>query len=83
MTHQKPTVGRIVHYQSFGSPGGEYPSVPRPAIVTEVADETTGECHLAIFNPTGQFFQKVKYSETPKPGHWSWPMRMKVTENEK
>jgi len=33
---QTPTVGRIVHYQSYGSPGGEYRSEPRAAIITEV-----------------------------------------------
>lgn len=32
----KPTVGRIVHYQSYGTPGGEYLPEPRAAIVTEV-----------------------------------------------
>jgi hypothetical protein len=31
----KPTVGRIVHYQAFGTPGGEYPSVPRAAVITQ------------------------------------------------
>ncbi|QLF84122.1 hypothetical protein KNV15_gp76 [Gordonia phage Jambalaya] len=33
---QQPTVGRIVHYQSYGTPGGEYPPEPRAAIITEV-----------------------------------------------
>jgi hypothetical protein len=32
----KPTVGRTVHYVSYGTPGGEYASVCRAAIVTEV-----------------------------------------------
>ena len=71
----KPSVGRMVHYRSYGSPGGEYASLPRAAVVTEVDPdgETVGLC---ILNPTGQFFtQHVKYSETPKPGHWSWPPR--------
>lgn len=72
----KPTVGRIVHYQAFGTPGGEYPSVPRAAVVTQVADdgETVG---LAILNPTGMFFNPVvKYADPPKPGCWSWPPKV-------
>jgi hypothetical protein len=32
-----PTVGRIVHYQAYGTPGGEFPSVPRAAMIAEVA----------------------------------------------
>lgn len=36
MTDQTPTVGRIVHYRSFGTPGGEYAPRCRAAIVTEV-----------------------------------------------
>lgn len=36
MIAQKPTVGRIVHYQAYGTPNGEYPSVPRAAVVTQL-----------------------------------------------
>lgn len=32
----QPSVGRIVHYVSFGTPGGEYTSQCRAAIVTAV-----------------------------------------------
>ncbi len=72
---QKPTVGRAVHYQSFGTPGGEYKSCERAATVTEVHSD---ECvSLCIMNPTGLFFtQSVNYSEEPKPGHWNWPPRV-------
>lgn len=31
-----PFVGQIVHYQSYGTPGGEYLPEPRAAIITEV-----------------------------------------------
>ena len=56
----KPSVGRIVHYVSYGTPGGEYNSLCRAAIVTEVtehpdADMTSGLC---VLNPTGQFFNR-------------------------
>lgn len=82
----QPTVGRIVHYQAYGTPGGEYASVPRAAIVTEVAgprdpeEAQNGEGYphvgLCVLNPTGQFFNRsVPYSETPRPGHWNWPPR--------
>lgn len=73
---QKPSVGRMVHYQAYGTPGGEYPSVPRAAVVSEVeADgETVG---LVVFNPTGLFFNRgVKFSADQKPGCWSWPPRV-------
>lgn len=35
---QPPSIGRIVHYQSYGTPGGEYLPEPRAAIITEVHD---------------------------------------------
>lgn len=31
---QVPSVGRIVHYVSYGTPGGEYTSECRAAIIT-------------------------------------------------
>jgi len=71
----KITVGRSVHYQSYGTPNGEYKPLPRAAVVTEVDPdgETVGLC---IMNPTGLFFtQHVKFSEEPKSGCWSWPPR--------
>ena len=36
MTEQTPAVGRIVHYVSYGTPGGEYTSQCRAAIITDV-----------------------------------------------
>ncbi len=32
----QPTIGRVVHYQSYGTPSGEYLPEPRAAIVTAV-----------------------------------------------
>lgn len=73
--NQKPTIGRIVHYQAYGTPGGEYPSVPRAAIITEVHNDTC--VSLCVLNPTGQFFnQKVVQGGPDKPGSWSWPPRV-------
>lgn len=73
----KPSVGRIVHYQSYGTPGGEYLPAPRAAIVTQVNDHEGATVGLCILNPTGMFFNdRVLYSEEPKAGYWSWPPRV-------
>lgn len=75
MSEQKPSVGRIVHYQAYGTPGGEFKSVPRAAIIAGVLEEFPGVCELVVLNPQGLFFNRCEYSETPKPGHWNWPPR--------
>lgn len=70
----KPTIGRIVHYASHGTPGGEYTSQCRAAIVTEVSD--TDAVALAVFNPTGMFFNQCLHDESEKSGGtWHWPER--------
>lgn len=72
---QKPSVGRVVHYQAYGTPGGEFQSVPRAAIITEVTDDTT--VSVCVLNPTGIFFnQGLKYDVEGKPGSWRWPPRV-------
>ncbi len=85
---QKPSVGRIVHYMSYGTPGGEYPSVCRAAIVTAVDDYQEppvngedlhiGHVSLCVLNPEGQFFNKsVLQDEGDKRGGtWHWPERV-------
>ncbi len=71
----KPSIGRIVHYRSYGTPGGEYLPEPRAAIITAVSDGN--DVSLCVLNPTGLFFNEdVPYSQEPKPGHWSWPPRV-------
>lgn len=57
----KATVGRIVHYVSYGTPGGEFKQEHRAAIVTEVPEgvanpQTVGLC---VLNPTGVFFNRT------------------------
>lgn len=70
-----PSIGRIVHYQSYGTPGGEYTSEPRAAVVTRVYMGSS-DVSLCILNPTGQFFtERVKFSAEPKAGCWNWPPR--------
>jgi hypothetical protein len=36
VTEQQPSVGRVVHYVSYGTPSGEYTSRCRAAQITEV-----------------------------------------------
>lgn len=70
----EPSIGRIVHYQSYGTPGGEHFPHPRAAIVTEVSNTESGEVGLCVLNPTGQFFNRnVPHAQEPTPGHWNWP----------
>lgn len=72
---QQPSIGRIVHYQRYGSPGGEHKAEPSPAVITQVLEN--GECMLFVMNPTGLYFNKTPFSsDGPKPGHWNWPPRV-------
>lgn len=79
MSEQKPSVGRIVHYQSLGSPApkeGEVdlPSAPRAAVITDVSE--SGSVSLFVMNPMGQHVVwDVPFSDSPKRGCWSWPPR--------
>lgn len=70
-----PSVGRIVHYVSYGTPGGEYGRECRAAFITEVTPtdvepgmavltEDAYRVSLCVLNPTGQFFnQHVPYDQ--------------------
>lgn len=56
--------------------GGEYQSVPRAAIITEVHDMNC--VGLCVLNPQGMFFnQRVNFGGPDKPGSWSWPPLVK------
>jgi hypothetical protein len=75
-----PSIGRVVHYVSYGTPGGEYTRQCRAAIVTEVhpspdGPETVG---LAVLNPEGMFFNRIcRHSEAARDGGtWHWPERV-------
>jgi hypothetical protein len=86
----RPSVGRVVHYVSYGTPGGEYTSECRAAIVTEtgqllvseVTDGVEGKSEpvvgLAVLNPTGMFFNRCvqQDEETKAGGTWHWPERV-------
>ncbi len=91
MTGQQPSVGRVVHYVSHGTPvrddGSQaFPSECRAAVVTEVetAPRTLGGVRvgLAVFNPTGMFFHSlaaggcVQREDNQVGGSWHWPERV-------
>lgn len=78
----KPTIGRIVHYRSYGTPGGEYTPQCRAAVVTQTIKgfmdaPLTG---LAVLNPSGLFFEFAAQEDpagcaSDKGGTWHWPDR--------
>lgn len=73
-----PSIGRIVHYFSYGSADGTTfaPCIPRAAIITDVKDsnDPRSDVSLCCINPTGFFFHlDCPYAEEPKAGHWNWP----------
>lgn len=79
----QPSVGRIVHYVSHGSPVLEngtqrYTSECRAAIVTEVGMGTG--VRLAVLNPEGMFFTgpipEYPAAGERKGGTWHWPERV-------
>ncbi len=80
----KPSVGRVVHYRSLGTPGGEYTSECRAAVVTEVVKPGRPEqgdparVALAVLNPSGLFFNDdIPQDEGAKAGGtWHWPERV-------
>lgn len=72
---QKPSVGRTVHYVSYGTPGGEYTSQCRAAIITEVWSDS--QVNLAVLNPSGMFFNSADHDESShEGGTWHWPERV-------
>jgi len=85
---QVPSVGRIVHYVSYGTPGGEFSSENRAAVITAVYPGSH-QVALAVLNPTGLFFnESVLYDAgerdlmlkgggvTYRGGTWHWPERV-------
>lgn len=85
MSTPDPTVGRIVHYVSYGTPGGEYTSQCRAAIVIGVPDTelpvitpegVATQLDLCVLNLTGMFFNRCPQDEVRKlGGTWHWPER--------
>jgi hypothetical protein len=73
----KPAVGDVVHYRSYGTPGGEYAAECRAAIITDVPATLDVEpfdgcpngtddvwvVSLAVINPTGLFFNISRHQD--------------------
>jgi hypothetical protein len=73
-----PTVGRIVHYVSYGTPGGEFASECRAAIVAGIPRiyPSNGTVDLVVLNPTGLFFNRCDHDDAERAGGtWHWPER--------
>lgn len=82
-----PSVGRVVHYVSYGSAGGEYTSQCRAAVVAAVPTGAlppipedgparewvagTVVLDLCVLNPSGVFFDRCPQDEQGKTGG-SW-----------
>lgn len=74
MVEQTPSVGRVVHYVSYGTPKGEYTSQCRAAIIAGLG---ATEEDLVVLNPTGLFFNACPQDETDHGGGtWHWPERV-------
>lgn len=75
----KPSVGRVVHYRSYGTPNGEYKPECRAAVITEVDEDPPTDAPawvgLAVLNPEGIFLKRdVPHGTTG--GTWHWPERI-------
>jgi hypothetical protein len=72
-----PSVGRVVHYVAYGTPGGEFPvGACRAGIVTEVDEPDNPESPIGVcvLNPTGIYFnQHLPYNTAQAAGSWHWP----------
>ena len=82
-----PSIGRIVHYVSYGTPGGEYGQECRAAVITEVGEIFVPEgqivrpgrpVSLAVLNPGGVFFDRgvMQDEHSHQGGTWHWPERV-------
>jgi hypothetical protein len=65
----EPTVGRVVYYKSLGSPKGEFQSVDRAAVITQVHNATN--VGLCVLNPNGMYFNE-SVVQGSNPGQWDW-----------
>jgi hypothetical protein len=78
----RPSVCRIVHYRSHGTPGGEYTPQCRAAVVSEVDERNGLLVGLVVLNPTGLFFHALSDGgchldpTNTMGGTWHWPERV-------
>lgn len=70
-----PTIGRIVHFQTYGSAGGAHPSEPMAAIVT--GTYANDDVNLFVIYENGTSHKHgIPFAAEPTPGHWNWPPRV-------
>ncbi len=73
--HQRPTVGRTVHFYPVDrNPNPASIGEPYAAIITSVHGLS---CSLFVMPPFGDAgaVNVVPFSPTPEPGCWCWPPR--------
>ncbi len=83
-----PSVGRTVHFQTYGTPGGEHPSEPVAAIITKVYDTPASNGDMAVaanvvdlfaIYPNGTSHKAAVLhaaDDVPTAGMWNWPPRV-------
>lgn len=69
----EPRLGDMVHYVSYGTPGGEYSAECRAALVTHAPENDA--IGLVVFNPTGLFFHPAILPDfgDKRGGTWHYP----------
>lgn len=79
---QQPSIGRIVHYVSHGTPARSdgtqaYTAQCRAAVITQVLDveDDASNVGLCVLNPTGLFFHEdvMEDENDHAGGTWHWP----------
>lgn len=84
-----PSIGQIVHYVSYRTPGGKYIPQCQDAIITEVTplegedaaqadienwdDDQRFHVSLAVLNPPELFFKRFQDEAHKRGGTWHWP----------
>jgi len=66
MAEQRPSVGRIVHFDDHGE--------TRPALVVGV--RASGSLDLTVFRPFGESFGPTDVEQGTSNGTWRWPPRV-------
>jgi hypothetical protein len=81
----------VVHYVSYGTPGGEYGRECRAAVITETRGDPCVSVGLCVLNPSGQLFDRAVPRDegaagdtatnlcggrTYDGGTWHWPARV-------
>jgi desulfoferrodoxin (superoxide reductase-like protein) len=66
MTKQKPSVGRVVHFNTAHGPFAAW-------VIAVHSDEVVS---LSVCNPGGIWHTEIQVSQGIGPGSWTWPPRV-------